>query len=115
MTLGLSARRSRAKAPRTVNRRPAVRLTTHTAFVRVGPSIPARETARVTLQNLLSKAAASEDSRRTLWYIEPLSDARMKLAGLFGVLLGAVVEGERSHCRIVTRTIDFDGEIGAGD
>ena len=48
-------------------------------------------------------------------YVEPLSDARMKLAGLFGVLLGAVVEGERSHCRIVTRTIDFDGEIGAGD
>ena len=44
-----------------------------------------------------------------------LCDARMKLAGLFGVLLGAVVEGERSHCRIVTRTIDFDGEIGAGD
>ena len=61
------------------------------------------------------KAAASEDSRRTLWYIEPLSDARMKLAGLFSVLLGAVVEGERSHCRIVTRTIDFDGETGAGD
>ena len=39
-----------------------------------------------------SKAAASEEARRTLRYIEPLSDARTKLANFFSILL--VVRGE---------------------
>ena len=34
-----------------------------------------------------SKAAASEEARRTLRYVEPLSDARTKLAGFFSILL----------------------------
>ena len=34
-----------------------------------------------------SKAAASEEARRTLWYVEPLSDARTPLAGFFSILL----------------------------
>ena len=35
-----------------------------------------------------SKAAASEDARRTLRYVEPLSDARTKLVDFFNCLLG---------------------------
>ncbi len=34
-----------------------------------------------------SKAAASEEARRTLRYVESLSDARTKLAGFFSILL----------------------------
>ena len=33
-----------------------------------------------------SKAAASEEARRTLRYVEPLSDARTMLAGFFSIL-----------------------------
>jgi len=33
-----------------------------------------------------SKAAASEEARRTLWYGEPLSDARTPLEGVFNIL-----------------------------
>ena len=35
-----------------------------------------------------NKAAASEEARRTLRYVELLSDARTKLAGFFSVQLG---------------------------
>ena len=35
----------------------------------------------------ISKAAASEEARRTLRYVEPLSDARTPLAGFFSILL----------------------------
>ena len=35
-----------------------------------------------------SKAAASEVARRTLRYVEPLSDARTPLADFFNILLG---------------------------
>ena len=35
-----------------------------------------------------SKAAASEEARRTLRYVEPLSEARTKLADFFSILLG---------------------------
>jgi hypothetical protein len=34
-----------------------------------------------------SEAAASEEARRTLRYVEPLSDARTKLADIFSILL----------------------------
>ena len=34
-----------------------------------------------------SKAAASEETRRTLRYVEPLSDARTPLADFFSILL----------------------------
>ena len=36
-----------------------------------------------------SKAAASEEARRTLRYVEPLSDTRTKLADFFSILLDA--------------------------
>src|SRR5207344_2362721 len=36
-----------------------------------------------------SKAAASEEARLTLRYVEPLSDASRMLAGLFSILLDA--------------------------
>ena len=42
-----------------------------------------------------SKAAASEEVRRTLRYVEPLSDARTKLADCFSILLGAMSIGGR--------------------
>jgi hypothetical protein len=35
----------------------------------------------------VSKAAASEGARRTLRYVEPLSDARTPLADFFSILL----------------------------
>ena len=34
-----------------------------------------------------SKAAASEEARRTLRYVEPLNDARTPLEGFFSILL----------------------------
>jgi hypothetical protein len=34
-----------------------------------------------------SKAAASEEARRTFRYVEPLSEARTKLVGFFSILL----------------------------
>ena len=38
-------------------------------------------------KRLSSKAAASEEARRTLRYVEPLSDARTMLADFFSILL----------------------------
>ena len=38
-------------------------------------------------KRLSSKAAASEEARRTLRYVEPLSDARTTLASFFSILL----------------------------
>ena len=38
-------------------------------------------------KSLSSKAAASEEARRTLRYVEPLSDARTPLADFFSILL----------------------------
>jgi hypothetical protein len=39
------------------------------------------------LKKAVSKAAASEVARYTLRYVEPLSDARTKLADFFSILL----------------------------
>jgi hypothetical protein len=39
------------------------------------------------LKMAVSKAAASEEARRTLRYVEPLSDARTPLADFFSILL----------------------------
>jgi hypothetical protein len=39
------------------------------------------------LKKLSSKAAASEEARRTLRYVEPLNDARTKLADFFSILI----------------------------
>ena len=48
-------------------------------------------------KRLSSKAAASEEVRRTLRYVEPLRDARTPLAGFFSILLeGDQFEIERS-------------------
>ena len=41
-----------------------------------------------------SKAAASEEARRTLRYVEPLSETRTPLAGFFSILLACVFEGQ---------------------
>ena len=43
------------------------------------------------LKKAVRKAAASEEARRTLRYVEPLSDARTPLADFFSILLGACV------------------------
>jgi hypothetical protein len=39
------------------------------------------------LKKAVSKAAASEEARRTLRYVEPLSDARTPLGDFFSILL----------------------------
>ena len=41
-----------------------------------------------------SKAAASEEARRTLRYVEPLSDARTPLADFFSILLERYGDGD---------------------
>ena len=49
-----------------------------------------------------SKAAVSEDARRTLRYVELLSDARTKLADFFSILLSLPRQGDpcaTSHSR----------------
>ena len=54
-----------------------------------------------------SKAAASEEARRTLRYVEPLSDARTPLADFFSILLEArrvcLSQGRLYHrlCQVV--------------
>src|SRR5437879_11493849 len=50
----------------------------------VSPAQPWRAETRLSP----SKAAASEEVRRTLRYVEPLSDARTMLADFFSILLG---------------------------
>ena len=47
------------------------------------------------LKKSVSEAAASEEARRTLRYVEPLSDARTKLADIFSILLGAELNALR--------------------
>ena len=39
------------------------------------------------LKKAVSKAAASKEARRTLRYVEPLSDARTTLPAFFSILL----------------------------
>jgi len=46
-------------------------------------------------KSLFSKAAASEEARRTLRYVEPLSDARTPLADFFSFLLEHVLSPGR--------------------
>jgi flagellar assembly factor FliW len=52
-----------------------------------------------------SKAAASEEARRTLRYVEPLSDARTPLADFFSILLVVQDNIEKStvhlNCAVV--------------
>ena len=69
-------------------------------------------TARITSgcsKRLSSKATASEEARRTLRYVEPLSDARTPLADFFSILLGRkAVQAIRQPdvFPIIDRTID---------
>jgi hypothetical protein len=46
------------------------------------------------LKRLSSKAAASEEARRTLRYVEPLSDERTPLADFFSILLAKPVTAD---------------------
>ena len=42
----------------------------------------------------VSKAATSEEARRTLRYVEPLSEVRTPLTDFFSILLACVFEGQ---------------------
>ena len=46
-----------------------------------------------------SKAAASEEARRTLRYVEPLSDARTPLPGFFSILLRCELQDPKGYAR----------------
>jgi len=61
------------------------------------------------LKNAANKAAASEETRRTLRYVEPLSDARTPLADFLSILLGRHLPGRRQ--RIVTDQAVMFGAI----
>jgi hypothetical protein len=56
-------------------------------------------------KRLFSKAAASEEARRTLRYVEPLSDARTPLADFFSILLGT---GRRRQLHFDARVVFID-------
>ena len=69
-----------------------------------------------------SKAAASEEARRTLRYVEPLSDARTPLADFFSILLSGRSEsmetsiGHRhEHCGLVNVLILIDAVQQPGE
>ena len=51
-----------------------------------------------------SKAAASEEARRTLRYVEPLSDARTTLADFFSILLDLKMFAQGQALGVDTRT-----------
>jgi hypothetical protein len=53
-----------------------------------------------------SKAAASEEARRTLRYVEPLSDARTPLADFFSILL------DDSMFQQIMQMHDSDNSLG---
>ena len=60
-----------------------------------------------------SKAAASEEVRRTLQYVEPLSEARTTLADFFSVLLKTEhLKGTGEHMRKVLRLSRTMGIVG---
>ena len=65
-------------------------------------------------KRLSSKAAASEEARRTLRYVESLSDARTMLAGFLNTLLGT---GRRRQTHFDARVffIDVFIEVGFDD
>ena len=58
------------------------------------------------LKKAVRKAAASEEARRTLRYVEPLSEARTKLADFFSILLEAraLFSGDQYLYRLIRST-----------
>jgi len=58
----------------------------------ISPAQPRRAKTRLSA----GKAAASEEARRTLRYVEPLSEARTKLADFFSILLSLLEVKYRS-------------------
>jgi hypothetical protein len=54
-----------------------------------------------------SKAAASEEARRTLRYVEPLSDARTLLAGFVSILLKIPTAFDRLQQRHFVGILDI--------
>ncbi len=48
-----------------------------------------------------STVATSEEARHTLWYVEPLNDARTKLAGFFSILLESIEKVGRVNTALV--------------
>jgi len=47
-----------------------------------------------------SKAAASEEARRTLRYVEPLRDARTPLEDFFSILLENPAQYSKGECAV---------------
>ena len=67
-------------------------------------------------KRLSSKAAASEEARRTLRYVELLSEARTKLADFFSILLDRSFPGRRKRVvvdqfLVCGEIIGFNGEV----
>ena len=68
------------------------------------------------LKKAVRKAAASEEARRTLRYVEPLSDARTRLADFFSILLdrsfpGRVKRMVVDQFFVCGKVIGFNGEV----
>ena len=59
------------------------------------------------------KAAASEEARRTLRYIEPLSDARTMLAVFFSILLTQSTNTQTIEAQIAIHGPNFRSTVQA--
>ena len=67
-------------------------------------------------KRLSSKAAASEDRRRTpLGYVEDLNDARTKLADFFSILLVRLLGTVEADNKLGRTMVGFATAAGAGD
>ena len=51
------------------------------------PDVSPAQPRRAETRRSAGKTAVSEEARRTLLYVEPLSEARTKLADFFSILL----------------------------
>jgi hypothetical protein len=60
-----------------------------------------------------SKAATSEEARRTLRYVEPLSDARTLLAVFFSILLQISTSFDRLEQRHIVGVFDIHSNWNA--
>ena len=63
------------------------------------------------LKKATSKAAASEEARRTIRYVELLSDARTPLADFFSILLGRHLPGRRQRI-VADQAVMFGAIVG---
>jgi hypothetical protein len=66
-------------------------------------------------KRLSSAAAVSEEVRRTLRYVEPLSDTRTQLADFFSILSVRLLGAVKADNKLGRTMVGFAAGAGAGD